>query len=60
MPAIVSGVEKGSIAEELEIEQGDILLSIDGQKLADLIDYRFYVNSEELTLEIKKKNGRKS
>ena len=57
MSAIVSGVEKGSIAEELEIEQGDILLSIDGQELADLIDYRFYVNSEELTLEIKKKNG---
>ena len=57
MPAIVSGVEKGSIAQELDIQQGDILLSIDGQKLADLIDYRFYVNSEELTLEIKKKNG---
>ncbi|MCR5266702.1 MAG: DUF512 domain-containing protein [Cyanobacteria bacterium RUI128] len=57
MPAIVSGVEKGSIAEELEIEQGDVLLSIDGQELMDLIDYRFYVNSEELTIEIQKKNG---
>lgn len=57
MPAIVSGVEEGSIAQELEIEEGDILLSIDGQELTDLIDYRFYVNSEELTIEIKKKNG---
>ena len=57
MPAIVSGVERGSIAEELEIEQGDILLSIDGQELLDLIDYRFYVNSEELTIAIQKRNG---
>lgn len=57
MPAIVSGVEIGSIAEELEIEQGDVLISIDGQELMDLIDYRFYVNSEELTIAIQKKNG---
>ena len=57
MPAIVSGVVEGSIAEELEIEQGDILLSVDGQELSDLIDYRFYVNSEELTIAIQKKNG---
>lgn len=57
MPAIVSGVVEGSIAEELEIEQGDILLSVDGQELSDLIDYRFYVNSEELTVTIQKKNG---
>ena len=57
MPAIVSRVVEGSIAEELEIEQGDILLSVDGQELSDLIDYRFYVNSEELTIAIQKKNG---
>ena len=57
MPATVSGVIDGSIAQELEIEAGDILLSIDGMKLSDLIDYRYYVNSEELTLEIQKKNG---
>lgn len=57
MPAIVSGVVEGSIAEELDIEQGDVLLSIDGVELADLIDYRFYVNSEELTIAIQKKNG---
>ena len=57
MPATVSGVTEGSIAQELEIEAGDILLSIDGVELKDLIDYKFYVNSEELTLEIQKKNG---
>ena len=57
MPAIVSAVEIGSIAEELEIENGDILLSIDGQKLIDLIDYRFYCKTEELTIEIRDGGG---
>lgn len=57
MAAIVSSVEDGSIAEELEIEAGDELLSIDGQKMLDMIDYGFYCKSELLTLEIKKING---
>lgn len=57
MAAIVSSVEDGSIAEELEIEAGDELLSIDGQKMLDMIDYGFYCKSELLTLEIKKTNG---
>lgn len=57
MPAIVSSVSKGSIAEELEISEGDILLSIDGYKLQDMIDYRFMTKSELLTVEIQKKNG---
>ena len=57
MAAIVSSVEDGSIAEELEIEAGDELLSIDGQKMRDMIDYGFYCKSELLTLEIKKTNG---
>ena len=57
MPAIVSSVIENSIAEELEINEGDELLSIDGQKLIDMIDYNFYCKSEFLTVEIKKKNG---
>ena len=57
MPAIVSSVIPDSIAEELEIVQGDELLSIDGVKLQDMIDYNFYCKTEELTLEIKKTNG---
>ena len=57
MPAIVSSTETGSIAEELELENGDILLSIDGQNLMDMIDYNFYCKSEYLTLEIQKTNG---
>ena len=57
MPAIVSSVEAGSIAEELEITSGDILLSIDGEKPQDMIDYQFMIKSELLTIEIQKQDG---
>ena len=54
MPAIVNSVISGSIAEELEIQKGDELLSIDGNNLQDMIDYNFYMKSELITVEIKK------
>ena len=57
MSATVSKIEKNSIAEELEIESGDEIVSIDEQKVTDLIDYNFLCKSEFLTLEIKKTNG---
>ena len=55
MPAVVSSVVQGSIADELEIEEGDILLSIDGEKLLDMIDYRFLCKNEFITIEIQKR-----
>ncbi|MBQ3642229.1 DUF512 domain-containing protein [bacterium] len=57
MPAIISGVEKNSIAEELGIQPNSELLSINGEKLRDYIEYQFAVNSEELTIEIKSPDG---
>lgn len=56
MPATVSGTEKGSIAEELNIKSGDVLLSIDGEKMQDMIDYNYLCKNEFITLEVKKKN----
>ena len=57
MPALVSDVLQGSIAEELGIEKGDEILSIDGEKMSDMIDYNFFCKSDFLTLEVKKTNG---
>ena len=57
MPALVSEVIEGSIAEELEIEKGDIILSIDGEKMQDMIDYKFLCKNELITVEIQKKDG---
>ena len=57
MPAIVNKVLSGSIAEELEIETGDEIVSIDDATMQDMIDYNFMTKSEILTLEVKKLNG---
>ena len=55
--AKISGIKENSIAEELEIVEGDELISIDGIELKDSIDYNFYTKAEELTILIKKQNG---
>lgn len=57
MPAKISGVIAGSIAEELELTEGDELLSIDGEKPQDMIDYNYLCKSELIVVEIKKANG---
>ncbi|DAB20331.1 TPA: hypothetical protein CPT85_10315 [Candidatus Gastranaerophilales bacterium HUM_21] len=57
MPAIVSEVLENSIAQELEIEKGDKIISINNEKPQDMIDYRYMMCSEEIELEIEKTNG---
>lgn len=57
MPAIVSEVLKDSIAEELEIQAGDEIVSIDDAQMLDMIDYNFMCKSDFITLEVKKTNG---
>lgn len=57
MPATVSGVVEGSIAEELGINKGDVLRSIDGETPQDMIDYNFLCKGEVITIEIQKTNG---
>ena len=54
---IIKSIEPGSIAEELGIEKGDILLSINDQEVEDVFDYHFYVNDEQLVLTIEKPDG---
>ena len=51
-PAVVASVEPGSIGEDLGFEPGDQLLSINGVRPRDLIDYRYLIVEEELHLEI--------
>lgn len=54
---IIKMVQPGSIAEELEIEPGDELISINGQKIEDVFDYHYLVNDDYLTVLIRKTNG---
>ena len=54
---IVKAVEAGSIAEEMGIEAGDKLISINDTAIEDVFDYHFLVNDEEITLLIQKPDG---
>ena len=54
---IISKVYSGSIAEEIGIEVGDLLISINDQPIQDIIEYRFLLSDEYLEVEIKKANG---
>ena len=51
-PAIVEAVEAGSIGEDLGFEVGDQLISINGIKPRDLIDYKFLIAEEKLQLKV--------
>lgn len=47
----------GSIAEELEIEPGDILLAINDVEIKDIFDYHYYVEDDYLVVLIEKPDG---
>jgi putative radical SAM enzyme (TIGR03279 family) len=51
-PALITAVIPDSIAAELGFTPGDRLVSINGERPRDLIDYRFLCAEEELTLEV--------
>ncbi len=38
----IRAIEPGSIAEELELEPGDVLLEINGNPIQDVFDYKYY------------------
>lgn len=52
---IISKVYKDSIAEEIGIEVGDLLISVNEQPIHDIIEYRFLLSDEYLDVEIQKK-----
>ncbi len=55
----IASVEKGSIAEELGLERGDKILSVNGYKVKDFIDLVYMDGESELLLEIYTKDGEK-
>ena len=54
---LIKSVAKGSIAEELNIEPNDVLISIDGERLVDVFDYHYMVNTDYLVILIRKQDG---
>ncbi|MBX4266265.1 DUF512 domain-containing protein [Clostridium estertheticum] len=53
----IAKILPGSIAEEIELEVGDRLISINGNKVIDIIDYKFLITDELLIIEIEKIDG---
>jgi putative radical SAM enzyme (TIGR03279 family) len=48
----VIAIESNSIAESLGIRPGDKIMEINGQSLADIIDYKYLICEEELRLKL--------
>ncbi|MCS6815627.1 MAG: PDZ domain-containing protein, partial [Cyanobacteria bacterium] len=57
-PALITRVLPGSIAEEVGFEPGDRLVSINGNRPRDLIDYQFLCADEVLHLEVQDATGK--
>ena len=51
LAAKVASVELGAIGDELGFEVGDKIISINGIKPRDLIDFRYLITDEELSLD---------
>lgn len=54
---IIEDVELGSIADELDINPGDVLLSINSKVIKDVIDYKYMMADEILIVGIEKPDG---
>lgn len=57
MKNIIVKVLKNSIAEELELEPGDELISVNNCSVKDYIDYKYQISDENVILEVKKSYG---
>lgn len=54
---IIVKVIKDSIAEEVGLRSGYEIVSINGRKIKDNIDYKFLIYDENIILAVKKDNG---
>lgn len=54
---LIKSIDAGSIAEELELEPGDRLLTINGNEVEDIFDYEYYVDSESMVMVVEKADG---
>jgi putative radical SAM enzyme (TIGR03279 family) len=54
---VIYEIEPGSIAEEMELAPGDILVSINGKEIEDVFDYHYLINDDYLVVAVRKQNG---
>ncbi|MGN1098054.1 MAG: DUF512 domain-containing protein, partial [Clostridia bacterium] len=57
MPAKIKTVYENSIAEELGLEAGDTILSVNGEEIHDVLDYRYLMNDEVIEMRVQTLQG---
>ncbi len=57
-PAEIESIEDNSIAQEIGFESGDSIISINGKKPRDLIDYQILISEEILQISVIDKNNK--
>ena len=58
MAVIIQNVESKSPAARARIKAGDTLLSINGREIADVLDYRFFIPDQKLSVTVKTAKGK--
>ena len=53
----ITDVERNSPAAKKRIKPGDVLISVGGNEINDVLDYRFYLTEEKITL-LLERNGK--
>ncbi len=54
---VIAAVDAGSIAEKMEIQVGDRVLTVNEVEINDIIDFQFGISEEDYTLLIEKPDG---
>lgn len=60
MAVIIKSCEKHSLAHKCGIKGQDILLSINGNEISDVLDYRFYLTDTKLNILVSRKGKEKT
>lgn len=57
MPAVIKTVYENSIASELGLEAGDVILFVNGEEIHDVLDYRYLMNDEIIDMQVRTRQG---
>jgi putative radical SAM enzyme (TIGR03279 family) len=52
MHATISNIHEGTIAEDIGLKKGDILVSLNNNAISDVIDYMYYFRDHNIKIEI--------
>ena len=54
---VIRQVEPGSIAEEMGLERGDKIVSVNGNEIEDIFDYQFLIQETYIEVSVETKDG---